>query len=1080
MKFVTYQRLFFLTLSLFATQSFAQTNYTAAVSKITPVSPEASSISMYQNYPVDFISGVPQIELPLFDIDTKMGRIPFNLSYHPGKLKSGELTGTIGWGWTLSPNMGVTRSIIGVPDDINRGFIQPNPLFGHWNDCNYLLTLVREYNDEQPDDFYYSLLSGSGRFLYRRDGSFSVPGKISITRPSNDIFQIIDTDGTIYKFGRYSASGSPQVIERSAKGWPFQTPFGEITSWKLTEIISYDKTDTIEFQYGAKATWDVQHYNAQWRIIEYPGNTSYQPQIYRSMYTGANCQSGIPAWEPMRAIVGNSSWLPNITEMYDAFDVNLNEFYNPQFVKWATCRPFCADLDAVCSWQSEVGYTQETVCYYDRISQSTYCHQYPVRHDIENYVCRTGATFSNDAADMPDDEVLTNNRIDEWLLTAVKYRGGKVQLNYDSTTCKKISVFTLRNGAYELLKEINFGQRKASNFNYAGSMALYHIDYRNLLDSVVVADGNGITRQRYKIDYSGNDMLPITTNMNKDMFGFPDNNTHYTMPKMAYMINNYKWTDLVETSSGPQWGASQSGSVMAILGYKQLDRYNENESQYSPPIPLIKKITYPTGGSASFEFEKNRFLGPDYNSIFKGGGYRIKKISYTSGIGQDSIIRSYVYGQNENGAGHVKYFPNSSDYMYQITDNMTSVPKKISIFNSTPFYNMIFDNGVAVLYPEVTEYIGKATVGQNSGKSVYSYFIGGLNNTHVPNSPVQINRRDEWQSTELRMKRDFSVSNNTYKLIKKEVYTYQNFVSDTIRVGAAYQKYFHPSDPVICSNNGVYYQQYDIYPGVKKLTQVQDTMYDQGGVNSIFSTKVYTYDPETLLVKKISTTTSKGETKEERKWYVNDVSELPSWDASQITLLNALKANNRIDLPVKEELAINNALKRTIANYFLLSPSNNQIYPSSILQSQYNMPLNREVEFLQYDSRGRLLEQRKINEVKETYLWGYDGRYPVATIVNADHSTVLQYINQSILSNPSSDSQLRLELQNLRQHLPDAMITSYTYKPDIGVTSMTDPSGRTTYYEYDSFNRLKLIRDQNNHIIRQFCYNYVGEIQPCE
>jgi YD repeat-containing protein len=51
-------------------------------------------------------------------------------------------------------------------------------------------------------------------------------------------------------------------------------------------------------------------------------------------------------------------------------------------------------------------------------------------------------------------------------------------------------------------------------------------------------------------------------------------------------------------------------------------------------------------------------------------------------------------------------------------------------------------------------------------------------------------------------------------------------------------------------------------------------------------------------------------------------------------------------------------------------------------------------------------------------------------------------------------------------------MVAYTYNPLIGVTSQTDPSGKITYYEYDVFNRLKVIRDINKNIIKQFDYQY--------
>ena len=52
------------------------------------------------------------------------------------------------------------------------------------------------------------------------------------------------------------------------------------------------------------------------------------------------------------------------------------------------------------------------------------------------------------------------------------------------------------------------------------------------------------------------------------------------------------------------------------------------------------------------------------------------------------------------------------------------------------------------------------------------------------------------------------------------------------------------------------------------------------------------------------------------------------------------------------------------------------------------------------------------------------------------------------------------------------MITTYTYQPLVGITSITDARGYVTYYEYDSQNRLRYVRDTNNHLLTEHQYNF--------
>lgn len=57
----------------------------------------------------------------------------------------------------------------------------------------------------------------------------------------------------------------------------------------------------------------------------------------------------------------------------------------------------------------------------------------------------------------------------------------------------------------------------------------------------------------------------------------------------------------------------------------------------------------------------------------------------------------------------------------------------------------------------------------------------------------------------------------------------------------------------------------------------------------------------------------------------------------------------------------------------------------------------------------------------------------------------------------------------------DAQITSYTWKPGVGVTSQTDHMGLTTTYEYDGLGRLIRVRDSEGKVIQEHRYKYATE-----
>ena len=153
---------------------------------------------------------------------------------------------------------------------------------------------------------------------------------------------------------------------------------------------------------------------------------------------------------------------------------------------------------------------------------------------------------------------------------------------------------------------------------------------------------------------------------------------------------------------------------------------------------------------------------------------------------------------------------------------------------------------------------------------------------------------------------------------------------------------------------------------------------------------------------------------------------------------------------------------------------NNIIAPVTIEEKRGTNPSTIMGRYHGYDANGNILSLSKEFDVRATYLWGYNHAYVVAKVAGADYATVSSFINQAILDNPASDQQLRDELNKVRIGLAGntALVTTYTYAPLVGITSETAPIGKTIYYEYDGFGRLKLIKDQDQNIIKTFQYHF--------
>jgi hypothetical protein len=71
------------------------------------------------------------------------------------------------------------------------------------------------------------------------------------------------------------------------------------------------------------------------------------------------------------------------------------------------------------------------------------------------------------------------------------------------------------------------------------------------------------------------------------------------------------------------------------------------------------------------------------------------------------------------------------------------------------------------------------------------------------------------------------------------------------------------------------------------------------------------------------------------------------------------------------------------------------------------------------------------------------------------------------------------KIDELRLYPISAFVTSFTYRPFVGISTRCEPNNAISYYDYDGGLRLKLIRDMDWKIIKQYDYAYKQQITPC-
>ena len=69
-------------------------------------------------------------------------------------------------------------------------------------------------------------------------------------------------------------------------------------------------------------------------------------------------------------------------------------------------------------------------------------------------------------------------------------------------------------------------------------------------------------------------------------------------------------------------------------------------------------------------------------------------------------------------------------------------------------------------------------------------------------------------------------------------------------------------------------------------------------------------------------------------------------------------------------------------------------------------------------------------------------------------------------------------INGLRETLAKGQVVVYKHKTIVGMTSMTDPRGITTYYDYDAFGRLKesyIMEDGVKKTLETYDYHYSNQ-----
>ncbi|SHM74411.1 hypothetical protein SAMN05444484_1091, partial [Flavobacterium chilense] len=1082
-----------------------QSQITKDLPNYFPVSPNAASFAKQGLYPVDYSTGKLNVSVPIYTIKTKELTVPISLNYNTSGIQLNETASWVGLGWNLNAGGAIVRNTKGRPDGSlgSQSNWKPIPALSSnfaFTKENYraLYDMQKGERDSAPDEYVVNAPGLSGSFYFDQNDSYKAyfrdfqNTKVKII--SNTEIEITKDDGTIYKFGKnlqgidvLEITSNPSELVQSL-GMDF------ISAWYLTEIISANGKEKIAFQYKSINSADYPVITSE--RLDFDSPTTF---LIRPNYPTGNGYLAPIQKQFLQTITfpnGKVDFISTLDrqDLADDYKLNAIEISSVQNNQNTSIQKYSFSYD----YYSRSGGQAFSTSYTDPLAnnariQNSKVYALRLKEVLNN---KTNTKYSFQYNSSPIFRRGTTSQ-DYW-----GYMNGNTGSLMPPTTIpiKAITSYpdiTFGNGNRAgdenimksgILEKITYPEGGYSVFEYEANRYIKNITSTTAVDRslTVRADGTG---NNCNVHY-GEDTVVVGPNYilgSGKIFYYispaknengPNSYVKYGNTTI-YRLNYDSGLQQYPTSSGTINNIDVSGIVLKAADFRS-------------------GVTGPTGCpflniTASWKEATGTIVTP--TTIFVGG-LRIKSIkNYLPGATLPETQKQYVYEQENliapEGAGTYK--------RGIIETQNQSIVKPIC--SSSTIYNNNIGGGPGMTYGKVTEIdINKDTAIKN-GKIEYFYenipalreidffptiykhpqyndtsiqFSNGLVPFATQISDFAYYKNDTWNYGSLiKTKYYKNDTSNTFKIVKNIDNTYQKLIEKKIPYDIVFSIFEPPFDP---GNNYVfpttpYDQSGDFYSyqffyftgsttfGKKVLTSTIETDYDVNEAPTTQKTTNYGYEnPAHYQLTKTETFNSKNEVLRTQLSYPQDLV-----STGQTAEMQKLITQNKIDKPVKTETFVNNVqTSESITKYEESSATGNVLLPKEIHSSKgavETFPFdnsNRKVNFVLYDSdlvsgvsvgNGNVIEYSLENGTPVSIIWGYNKTQPIAKIENATYSEVSSYVvNLQDKSNTATETELINALNSLRTALPNAMITTYTYIPLVGVSTITDPKGDKITY----------------------------------
>ncbi|WP_343662757.1 hypothetical protein [Chryseobacterium mucoviscidosis] len=1055
-------------------------------------SPQVSDFIRYGNIPVKKYVGELDLNIPLLSIPTQNNtNIDIALSYNASGFIPSKKSGIVGFNWNLLGGGIISREVRGEADDQMGSPGTLNGINGHFE--HGFLVGIRQFGSNiselptENDVINYN----DNKIRANIDTSESLY-EIRYRGFPNDNSTPFETTPDIFNFnfngisGKFfmSANGSIDVISND--------------SHKLI----VDLTDMSSQPYTAVCT---PKYTSEIKIIDENGYKYYfggeSKNLEYSNFLGTNANGEGNAKTP----VINSWYLTKI------------EFPNGETLKYNYLNDNISIANSginFCVFESSFWHGStyaetrkfiefnEHVNSYAKLTNSDVQYAgYGQSHLIASYSSGYDNTFS---------------LIKKAYLSNIEYKDTKIEFNYSDQENIYKNTQIISSSQYDSRYK-DFKQKKLDNITLKyGSNVIKKIDFTYTLPNAQYpriflnkVTETGKMPYIFDYDFSNASSTPVPHTCAIDYWGYYNgkltNDPYFSYPKLVPEVNYY-----------------DNGE------YQYTTDIREPNFNFSKMYAL-SSVQYPTGGRSIFEYEPHTytkrlerravssFLPSLFNVNGIAGGTRIKRIyDYDSGANQN--IREFSYTNDSNlGSGILMDWPRYYFYMTSQTSNTycqnpltifghttcmgggwsISNNDKIGYIQSTSFSKNLLEGSV-INYSKVLENSGRGTI-----EDYYTSYIDKpdifFNNvrqltagTYTPMPAVQnINFLPNDRSIErgkIYKKLIRDVNNNlleeTNILYNEDPNKFNKFRVSIDLSGAWMNtlKTYYYNDFISSNINKKYFG--------NNVLQTETKYYYENSNHNMLTKIINKYPDNT------ETKTTYRYLQDIMYGYPNQPGSFPYPYAFIVNLFSKkIFGTPLIITNYKNGLFLNRTQKlyefNSNNNFLTTLPKKELSYSEekNINSSTVDLPDTTygtaEVTYDQYDIKGNLQQYTTKDGIPTTIIWGYNQTQPIAKIIGGKLSDIQQSLIDSIVtaSNtdasaaPGNDESAFLALLDSFRKDPSMagyQVTTYTYDPLIGVRSITPPSGIREVYLYNSANRLKEIRENNQtgNILKEFKYNY--------